>query len=280
MSSAGSPDLAVELLCELKGLTFVSELGRGAYKRAYLVVDRSGRELALKIAPIVGSIDRLQRETDALRGCAHPNVATLIDAYPLILDGQNVWVALEEFVSGGTLEAKLAAGPLDSAQTLSIGRDLASVLLHLRERNLVHRDIKPANILFASNGVTPVLTDFGVVRMLDQPSLTRDFLGMGPGTPAYSAPEQLNNDKSLIDWRTDQFSLAIVLAECVLGRHPYVQAPGLLTDAILSVAARNGLPDATVTELHERGLGVLVKALAPWPVQRYSRPTDLIEALS
>ncbi|MGO4780240.1 serine/threonine protein kinase, partial [Lysobacter sp. 2RAB21] len=111
---------------------------------------------------------------------------------------------------GGTLEAKLLTRSISPDEVRYIGLCLADVLDHLNDRRLVHRDIKPANILFASDGQTPILTDFGVVRVLDQPSLTRDFVGFGPGTPAYAAPEQLNNEKQLIDWRTDQFGLAVV----------------------------------------------------------------------
>jgi serine/threonine protein kinase len=148
----------------------------------------------------------------------------------------------------------------------------------LNDKKLVHRDIKPANIMFRADG-TPVLTDFGIVRMLDQPTLTQAFLNMGPGTPAYASPEQLNNDKALIDWRTDQFDLAIVLAECLLGHHPFLEQGKTIHDAIMAVAARQEMPAANTKRLQALGFSCLIKALMPWPIARYRRPCELIESL-
>lgn len=191
-----------------------------------------------------------------------------------------VWVVLEEFLPGGTLDARQAAARLPANDVRIMGLQLAEVLGHLRERRLVHRDIKPQNILFRDASVSAVLTDFGIVRMLDAPSLTHDFLGAGPGTPAYAAPEQLNNERHLIDWRTDQFGLGVVLSECLLSRHPFQQAGMTLRDAILQVAARQPLPRQAVEELGKLGFPSLIRALEPWPVKRYRHPDDFVSALS
>lgn len=269
---------AAEGACKQLSLSLVRELGRGAFKFAYLAKGEAG-EVALKLSPMVGPVDRLVREVEALRGCSHPNVAQLIDAFPANYGGQDVWVVQEQFLPGGTLEARLAAGPVPVDQVRWLGIGLGSAIEHLDERRLVHRDIKPANILFAEDGVTPVLTDFGIVRVLDLPSITRDFMGLGPGTPAYAAPEQLNNEKALIDWRTDQFDLAVVLAECVLGRHPFMRDGQSIQQAIVDVASKNPMPIPSQKRLEELGLGCLVRALSPWPVARFRRPRDFIESL-
>jgi serine/threonine protein kinase len=135
--------------------------------------------------------------------------------------------------------------------------------------------------MFRDAGPVPVLTDFGIVRDLNAPTLTADFMAMGPGTPAYAAPEQLTNEKALIDWRTDQFGLALVLAQCVLGRHPYLAARGgNIRDAIMRVAAKQQMADGSREQLTAAGFGGLVRALDPWPVGRYRRPEDLVAALA
>lgn len=272
--AAAASHVALQLSLDLKG-----DLGRGAFKRAYLATGEHG-EVALKIAPIIGPIDRLEREAAALRGCTHPNIATLVDAFATTCDGKQYWVVLERFVPGGTLESKLAAGPLEVAFVRTMGIALATALDHLDARRLVHRDIKPANILFDADHTTPVLTDFGIVRALDLPTLTRDFGGFGPGTPAYASPEQLNNEKHLIDWRTDQFDLALVLAECVLGHHPFMVDGGNLHSAIVAVSSRQTLPVSSGTKIQALGFGNLVRALSPWPIERYRRPHHFIAALT
>lgn len=277
---SAAPDLseAAAEVCRLRGYEFLGQLGQGAFKSAYLVDTASGRA-ALKLAVISGSPDRLLRESAALQTCDHSSVARLLDVFPHQYQGSSIWVVLEEFLSGGTLEQRLRGKVLLPDQVRRLGVCLAEVLQHLHDRRLVHRDIKPANILFRDDPLIPVVTDFGVVRMLDEPSLTRTFLGMGPGTPAYAAPEQLNNERAQIGWRTDQFGVAIVLAECLTGHHPFLPLRGTVYDAINAVATKQKLPTSTRDELVALGFDCLLQALEPWPVSRYRRPQEFIEAL-
>lgn len=270
--SPASFETAAKHYCQRKNYTFIGDLGRGAFKCAYLIDLPNGSKAALKVAELVAtSAERLLREIAALQACDHQSIAHLIEIDRIVADGQAYLIVVEEYLSGGTLESRMNS-PMPPPQILGIGSHLASVIAHLHEKKLVHRDIKPANILFRADDLIPVLTDFGLVRVLDSPSLTQDFLGQGPGTPFYAAPEQLNNEKALIDWRTDQFGLAVVLAHCALGHHPF-QAPGLsVRDAIFSVAKREKLPLTTIQRLSDLGLFGLVSCMAPWPIERHRKP--------
>lgn len=280
MTSENDPvHAAAEALCALKQYEFRGPLGSGAFKKAFLVNGSPGA-FALKVAEDTANLDRALREVEALRGCDHPSIARNLGAYLHEHLGAKFWVVEEEFLAGGTLEQRLTQHPLSTDQVRQLGLSLGDVLAHLHERRLVHRDIKPANIMYRDTGDTPVLTDFGVVRMLDRPTLTMDFMGIGPGTPAYAAPEQLNNQKELIDWRTDQFGLAVVLSEALLKRHPYAAPQESRGHGIRAAAMRSSLPQATVEQLTALGFPALVRALSPWPISRYRRPADFIRELS
>jgi hypothetical protein len=87
------------------------------------------------------------------------------------------------------------------------------------------------------------------------------------------------NDKALIDWRTDQYDLAIVLFESIFGHHPFLRAHGSVHDAIVAVANRETLPIESANKLAGAGFECLIQALAPWPVGRFRRPAQFIEAL-
>lgn len=267
--------------CSQRGFEFRGPLGKGAFKSAYLAVYQQ-QTFALKLAVAAGAAERLVREARALQDCTHGSIARLLHAYPhTIPSGVQLWVVCEEYLAGGTLEARLTRGVLSPQETRAIGVSLAEVLGHLHEKRLVHRDIKPANIMFRDGSNSfPVLTDFGIVRMLDQPTLTQAFAQMGPGTPAYAAPEQLTNEKALIDWRTDQFGLAIVLAECLLGHHPFLVAGKTIPEAIMSVASRQELPTENRSRLEALGFGALATALKPWPIARFRKPADFVGALN
>jgi serine/threonine-protein kinase len=108
-----------------------------------------------------------------------------------------------------------------SSQALRFVRHLAAALKLLWDRRIVHRDVKPDNILVKADN-TPVVIDLGIARLLDSESLTVSHAARGPCTPVYAAPEQLRNRKAMIDPRTDQFALGIVLVQLLLkGAHPF-----------------------------------------------------------
>jgi len=134
--------------------------------------------------------------------------------------------------------------------------------------------------MFRDSGDTPVIVDFGLVRDLNATSVTASWAMRGPGTPYFASPEQLNNEKQMIDWRSDQFGLGVTLVIALTGRHPY----GLLNDPadtiVTNVADRKALAPDVVAECRTQGWNVLVKMVQPWPVSRFRTPADLITALT
>lgn len=271
-------DLVAEQVCATLSATYVRPLGMGAFKSAYLI-ERGTGHFALKIAAVApGNQARFQRECDAQRDCTHTSIAVLYDAFAFSSDSVAFWVWIEEFLPCGTLQERRGNSLLSVSTVRSMGSALIGALAHLRSRNLVHRDIKPANIIFRTDA-DPVLTDFGIVRALDLPTLTHHFLPQGPGTPAYAAPEQLNNDLALIDWRTDQFGLALVLGESLLGYHPF-SPEGDVHQAISRVATRSPLPETTAQTLKALGFESMTRALAAWPVGRFRTPQQFLDAVA
>jgi serine/threonine protein kinase len=181
----------------------------------------------------------------------------------------------EEFLNGGTLTSK---GKITRAQCIAIGSCLIDALGHTASLGLVHRDIKPDNIMFRQDGATPVLTDFGVARDLLDSSLTPTWAPRGPGTPFFASPEQLNNQKHLIDWRCDQFGLGISLSFVTLGIHPYLPENGPDHTVVDLVAGRKGPTDQFIAAIRSIGLTALQKMVASWPIHRYRTPPELANA--
>lgn len=124
-----------------------------------------------------------------------------------------------EYVPGISLQQHLnRTGPLDVAEVLNIGAQIARGLAAAHATGLVHRDIKPANVLLEDGVNTSVkLTDFGLARAADDASLSQS--GMVVGTPMFMAPEQARGDA--FDHRSDLYSLGSVLYVMVSGRPPF-----------------------------------------------------------
>jgi serine/threonine protein kinase len=262
-------------ICSERKLTFEKQAGNGAFKRSFLVHGDDGPR-ALKI--VVGPIDaeRVAREIAALRACEHPAICRLYDVGTHLSKSAPVAYLIEEFVPGGTLSEKMALEPLSRAEGIEYGLLLSEAIAHLADRRLVHRDIKPDNILLREDG-RPVLIDLGVARDLADTSLTHTWLVQGPGTPAFAPPEQLRNEKSMIDWRADQFSLGITLSLAILGMHPYTGS-NTLDGVVERVANRSNVSASFVEAAQENNLSLLRKMVTPWPIHRFTRPAQLVDA--
>src|SRR5437016_2464829 len=93
-----------------------------------------------------------------------------------------------QYVAGESLQARLdRTGPLELTEVVRIGHQTAAALAAAHAQGLIHRDIKPANLLL-ENGLARVkITDFGLARMSDDVTLTRD--GVVAGIPAYIEPD-------------------------------------------------------------------------------------------
>lgn len=266
--------------CSTNGFAFAGFVGAGSFKRAYKVIDANGVALALKIVdPSTSSVDRTDREIDALQRCRSPRLSRYHSSGRIPYADVGATYLVEEFFTGGTLSDQLSkSNTLDRTTIMQFGHALAEAIAELRKLALVHRDIKPDNIMFRESDPIPVLTDFGLVRNLGRSSLTPSWQPHGPGTPMFSSPEQLNNEKILIGWRTDQFCLGLVLACCLTGRHPF-RAEGMSDyDAICAVADRKPLSPEFLRAAASRDLLHLVTMLHPWPAGRYSTPEKLLQS--
>lgn len=265
-------------ICISKSFAKPSFLGSGAFKEAYSTVTPNGLPVALKIFdPNKCNLFRAEREIDAMRQCESPFIARLHDWGVFDNNGKGSFLyVIEEFMAGGTLTDRLAAVRLDVIRVCNYGLALISAVSHLREKQLVHRDIKPDNIMFRSaNDDVPILVDFGLVRDLRRASLTLSYLQQGPCTPIYASPEQLNNDKHLIDWRSDQFSIGVVLNICLFGSHPYQQTGQTDAQTVEQVITRAACGPEFNEKTGRLGCGFLTKMVSPWPIDRFPHP-DLI----
>jgi serine/threonine protein kinase len=257
-------------------LTLGATLGAGAFKESYLAADADAAQFALKIVRASANPDRIAREVAAMKRCKHPNIAVLHASGLDHAGGQTYCWLLEEYLAGGSLGQKLEkVHPLSIGEVKRIGAAIIGALAYLRPMSLVHRDIKPDNIMFRADGTTPVLVDFGLVRDLGDESLTQTELDRGPGTPFFAAPEQLHNRKELIDWRTDQFSLGVVMAVCGFGRHPYADAADAPARVVFKVREHGKVSPDFVTWAQANDLAALIRMTNIWPVQRYRTPAQL-----
>jgi serine/threonine protein kinase len=283
VAALGTPQLesvATAIAKEI-GLSDLQFCGHGAFKETFRSRDERGDFVALKVLDRSKcNIVRTKREIEAAQRCNSPSIAKIKQFGQYVdLQNQPFDYVIEEFFAGGTLQDRLANGPMAPNDVKELGFALCEALAVLHQLRLVHRDVKPENIMFRDATGDPVLVDFGLVRDLAQTSLTLTWLPQGPGTPLYSSPEQLNNEKNLIDWRSDQFSVGLVLGLCLTGEHPFYSSGMTMGDIVDAMVLRRRCSSAFRAAATAGGCAFLIKTMAPWPVQRFPNPPDLMEQL-
>jgi serine/threonine-protein kinase len=197
---------------------FVGKGGMGEVYRA--VLEDTGTVVALKTIPLALADDpriaaRAQRECSTLLQIRHENVVG-VSASGVRPDG--VMFMVMDFLEGMTLlELRRRVGRIPIAWSLEIMRDVCRGLEAVHA-HAVHRDVKPANVHFDVDAQVRVL-DLGAARWnVSGTQLTST--GMTVGTPAYMAPEVLD-ESAPVDGRADLWSVGVILYELLAGRHPF-----------------------------------------------------------
>jgi serine/threonine protein kinase len=160
-------------------------------------------------------IERFKREARGLGQLRHPHIVNIID-----FDAEDeYYYMVMDYIAGPTLSDLLQQqGAFSLEMSLRVTRQLCDALDYAHERGTIHRDLKPANVMFVDDSLQqPVLTDFGIARLLDETALTAS--GALSGTPAYISPEAIKGAR--VDGRADLYSLGIILYEMITGQPPY-----------------------------------------------------------
>ncbi|HET9306113.1 MAG TPA: protein kinase [Candidatus Sulfotelmatobacter sp.] len=218
----------------------LDKLGSGGMGVVYKAEDtKLRRSVALKFLPPELSrdpqaLERFQREAYAASALNHPNICTVYDVDEA--DGQP-FIAME-LLEGQTLERRIGAQPLPTAELLELAVQISDGLKAAHARGIIHRDIKPSNIFVTPRG-QPKILDFGLAKLEEpetpdqqqsiseqqladpewHPNLILTRTGMAIGTAGYMSPEQIRGEE--LDVRTDLFSFGLVLYEMATGQHAF-----------------------------------------------------------
>ncbi|MET0752308.1 MAG: protein kinase, partial [Pyrinomonadaceae bacterium] len=258
----------------------VSLLGEGGMGEVYLAEDLSlNRLAALKLLPAYlieddESIVRFQKEALAASAISHPSIAHIYEAG---IEGDRRFIAME-YVEGITLRDLLRQKKLNVIAALDIVIQTANALVAAHQAGIIHRDIKPENIMIRPDNYIKVL-DFGVAKLitdgqsqnfsnLQNYSFKDTVPGLVMGTVNYASPEQIRGKN--VDYRTDIWSLGVVLYEVLTGAKLFEKAD---SKKALTKILKAKIPLASKI-LSESGYDdelerILTKALMKSPNKRY-----------
>jgi hypothetical protein len=254
-------------------------LGRGGMGEVYLAFDSLlQRNVAIKMPRSETSLtneqkERFYREARAAARLQHPNLCAVFDVGDI--EGQ-LFLAMP-FIAGESLAEVLRRGPLPPARATSIARQVALAMQEAQALGILHRDLKPGNIMLNERG-EPIVMDFGLARLHEHGhDLQLTGTGVMLGTPAYAAPEQLQDDVASLGPACDIYSLGVVLFEMLTGRPPFTGSLASVVKQVLVDPPER--PSNLVGNLDPRLEAACLRALAKNPAQRYASMAEFAAAL-
>ena len=263
----------------------------GAYAETYRVRDNNGKLRFLKLI----YYSKLQYSQFDKDGCIievevakllnHPNVCKYVDNGKFLSNGQQLAYIVTEFVSGETLDKRIARdGSLSIYYIKQIAKALLSALqyLHSQETPIIHNEVTIQNLMLDLSGSLEnlKLIDFGYARFLNQEPARPNLKQLNP---FYMAPERLNGVSCV---QSDLFSVGAILYQLVFESLPwFFDASGMNDQQIVEKlqSERENLlrvPNIEKFELDEQLLNTICKALSTEIEDRFQTTDEFIKAIN
>ncbi len=276
-------------------------LGRGGMAEVWKAFDpRLQRYVAIKFLHAALQSDltfvtRFVREARAVASLRHPNIIQIYDfeTPAQVSEDVPVYTAMAypafmvmDYIEGPTLAGFLQ--DMSSAHKFPAASEMVSLFLSIsdaidyaHQQGLLHRDIKPANILLDQRHTTrnpmgePMLTDFGIVKMIGTAAGTLTFSTLG--TPLYISPEQARGNPG--SSASDIYSLGVILYEMCTGMPPF-QGDSPLAILQQHASASPPLAEGINPAISPRLAEVILRGLTKEPEDRFPSAIALTTALA
>jgi eukaryotic-like serine/threonine-protein kinase len=259
----------------------VRVISAGADGQVYEIRHRqTGDAFALKTMHAADCVDprKTARALAGARGnyrIEHQNVVQVLDLN--CEDSGLVWMRTE-LLRGYTLHEMLARqGRLSLPFALATAIEAAFGLHAVHEAQIIHRDVKPSNLFYTEGRAVKVL-DLSLAKIFTEGLETTAGRRAGLGTPAYSAPEQLEGH-ARPDVRCDVYGLGITLWELLAGKNPFDDVLDDLTELLRRQLTVMPASLAEVAGLPPRVDEVVRRAIMKDPAERYSSMMEMARAL-
>ncbi|MEA5093178.1 Serine/threonine-protein kinase PknD [bioreactor metagenome] len=225
-------------------------------------------------------INRAKRELSIMRRVSSPNIIKLgdIDLTQIDYKGQALIYYSEEWIDGNDVGSILKESRVMSIiDTLKLVRDITKAIDCIWNEGNVHRDIKPQNIMRKTIDNTYVLLDLGIAFDIKDVSLTS--IGCIVGTRTYVSPEQLDlKNKRSIDFRSDLFSLGVVMYQALTGKHPFYEKGMTEPEIFTKILTETPMAPMELDSNIPSGVNeIVMRLLNKRPYARYKKCSILID---
>lgn len=213
-------------------------------------------------------VDKFKMEATAAAALTCNNIVGIYD----VGSQDGIDYIVMELVTGITLKELIRKKVrLSLNETLDMGIQIGKALECAHKNGIIHRDIKPQNILVTEDGTVKV-TDFGIAKAINSATITNTTKVIG--SAHYFSPEQAKG--TVIDFRTDIYSLGIVLYEMLTGKVPY-EADSPVAVALKHIQELAIPPMELNTTVTKSMNDLILKAMEKEPLKRYQSMGEMLQ---
>ncbi|MGN1014187.1 MAG: Stk1 family PASTA domain-containing Ser/Thr kinase [Butyricicoccus sp.] len=214
---------------------------------------------------------RFYNEAQAVAKLSHNNIVSIYD----VSQGESgAEYIVMELCEGVTLKDYLRKKHhLSWQETVYFAQQVGRALAHAHSRGIIHQDIKPQNIMLLRDGTAKVM-DFGIASFANSQETRK--MSEAIGSVHYISPEQAKG--SAVDYRTDLYSLGVVMYEMLTGTLPFRgdTAVAVVMQHINTVPPKPGeLVDDIPPAMNE----IVMHAMCASAAQRYGSAMELCNDL-
>lgn len=261
----------------------------GSYAETYRVKDSNGKLRFLKLI----YYSKLQYsqfdkggniiEVEVAKMLNHPNICKYVDSGKLITNGQQLAYIVTDFVSGETLDRRIARDELSVYEIKQVAKALLSALnyLHSQPTPIIHNEVTIQNLMLDLSGTLEnlKLIDFGYARFLNQEPAKPNLKQFNP---FYMAPERLNGVSCV---QSDLFSVGALLYHLIFDELPWFFDASKMNEQQIVERLREKrqsplrMPNIDMFELDEQLLNIINKATQNDVQDRFQTAQEMIDAI-
>lgn len=288
MESIASVNVDYLIGTEIGTSTIVSELARGGMSIIFVAFQRSlKRKIAVKLLPKNLITDKtaelFQQEAESAAILYHPNIIPIYE----VGETREFLFFTMQLIAGDTLaqlikKTKKNIIPskrlIPVRQTIDLMVQVLDALNYAHANEIIHRDVKPGNILLVEDSLRPVVTDFGIAKILRNADEAKPMI---QGTPVYMAPEQVLNKG--IDHRVDIYAAGTLMFQMLAETLPFPKVKSTIELLKMKVKTKGCIfqkrPSELNQTLHPDMDEIIFKSVARNPNHRFQSCEEFAEAL-
>lgn len=281
VAPSGQPDFAKSLESMIEGYKITDALPRGGQAVVYKAVHTATKtNVAIKVLlPTLLASERaryyFEREAELIASLDHPNIVSIRDSG--IIHHQYYFVM--QYIDGEPLRRYVQGERLSFRERVELVKKICLAITYAHQQGIIHRDLKFANIMVDKRG-EPHILDFGLAKAVGMDEQADDdavatMTGQWAGSLSTMSPEQASGQPSLIDVRTDVYSLGVILYTLLTGQYPY-DVGGPTLDALKNIQEAEPVrPRQIVPKFNSEMEAILLTALEKKREKRYQSTAEL-----